>query len=151
MAAGFYQFYLFPSENRVLLSDEFIEFIGDEYVPFDSFVSELLSIEHIIKYSPKDKWPSFDDECYYCYDDGMNMIEMELNAGTKEEKITEISVRTSLYKSYGNISITIDFCREICNRSNLKAWDMKLKHVIDFNNQKHIKSVINKFESYKKM
>jgi hypothetical protein len=38
-------------------------------------------------YSPQDKWPSFDNACYYLFDNGKSKVEIELNTGTVAEKV----------------------------------------------------------------
>ncbi|MGO4375578.1 hypothetical protein AB4Z21_33450 [Paenibacillus sp. MCAF20] len=149
MAAGYYQFFLIPSKNQAVITEEGIEFFGEGFILFDQIVNYLETQSHISNYSPSDKWPSFDDECYFSYADGISNFDMELNTGTKEEKITEISIRTSLFMPYGNISKTIEICSEICSQFDLVVWDMKLKRIIDLNNIQDKEEVNHKFNSYR--
>ncbi|GMK37168.1 hypothetical protein PCCS19_02210 [Paenibacillus sp. CCS19] len=150
MAAGFYQFFLIPRVNQVVFTEEGIEFVGKGALLFDSIVNYFETQHHITNYSPSDKWSSFDDECYFSFDDGNNKFDLELNTGTKEERITEISVITSLFKPHGNILKTIEICSGICSQFDLIVWDMKLKRIIDFNDFQDTKEIINKFNSYHK-
>lgn len=64
-------------------------FIGEGYVLFASIKNYIESHDHVKNYSPEDKWPSFDDVCYYCYDDGSYKIELEINTGTNEDPLMQ--------------------------------------------------------------
>ncbi|MFC4777305.1 hypothetical protein ACFO9Q_10975 [Paenibacillus sp. GCM10023252] len=148
MAAGYYQIILIPSMNWAELTEDGIEFFGSSTIQFKLLVKYLESLNDLFNSSPPDKWPSFDKECYFSFDDGTNKFDLELNTGQKEINISEVSVRTSLYKPNGNILKTLEICKDICNQFNLKPWDMKIRRIIDLNNKSDIAEVVNKFNSF---
>lgn len=145
MAIGDYQFILFPFGNEPTVTEDGMEFVGQNNFDFVQTV-ELLKNSTYIKNEPTLKsWNSFNDACYFLYDDGIYKVEIELNTGTESEKAEEISVRTNVYKEEGSVTEALRICKLLCVSLNLNCWSMKLRKLVDFNNEDDVKSTINHF------
>lgn len=141
MGLGDYQLILYPAGNMPELTDMGMDFVGPFYFDFNYTVQILESMEWVRNYLPQAKWPSFDDACYYLYDNGKSKVEIELNAGTVAEKAEIISLRTNIYKDEGSIVDAFEICRVLSKKLNLYCWDMKLKYLIRFDTGNENKSV----------
>lgn len=75
MAIWDYQVLLFPRDHKPTLTEEGIDFIGSSHFQFQDAVEVLLKNKFITRYTPENKWPSFDDECYFLFDDGKSKVE----------------------------------------------------------------------------
>ncbi|MEC0265488.1 hypothetical protein [Paenibacillus anseongense] len=64
------------------------------------------------------------------YEDDTSKFEIEINAGVFEEKVTEISGRTSLLNTNGDIMKTIEIILDFCAKLKLSIWDVKLNQEI---------------------
>ncbi|WP_173191669.1 hypothetical protein [Paenibacillus alginolyticus] len=97
MGLGDYQLILSPAGNLPELNDMGMDFMGPCNFDFIYAVQILESVDCLRNYSPQAKWPSFEDACYYLYDNGKSKVEIELNAGTVAEKAEIISLRTNIW------------------------------------------------------
>jgi hypothetical protein len=150
MAIWDYQFVLFPIGNAPNFTDSGIEFIGQNKFDFLQAV-ELLEKSACIKNDPSLKsWNSFDDECYFLYNDGNYKVEIELNTGSVSEKAEEISVRTNVYKEEGSVSEALRICRMLCDSLKLCCWNMRLRKILDLHNAYDVTSTIDHFNTLRK-
>ncbi|MDF2700987.1 MAG: hypothetical protein K0Q49_2551, partial [Haloplasmataceae bacterium] len=92
-------------------------------------------------------WYSFDDECYFVYDNGKSKIEIELNSGTKDEKADIISLRTNIFNEDGSIGDMLKIGRILSESLNLSCWNMKLRNLIEIKNDHDVEITINHFYS----
>lgn len=69
----------------------------------------------------------------------------EPTTGTESEKAEEISVRTNVYNGEGSVTEALRICRLLCASLNLNCWSMKLRKLVDLNNEDDVKSTINHF------
>ncbi|ACT03550.1 MULTISPECIES: hypothetical protein [Paenibacillus] len=145
MGLGDYQFILYPIGNSSMLTEEGMEFIGPYYFNFVQAVNELKKIDKIKNDPTLKSWNSFDDACYFLYNDEQYKVEIELNAGTVSEQAEMISVRTNYYKEEGSITEALHICRELCNSLNLSCWSMKLRRIIDLNEVQDVETIISNF------
>lgn len=146
-----YQFILFPIGNEPTLTKDGMEFVGQNNFDFVQAV-ELLENSTCIKNDPTLKsWNSFNDACYFLYNDEKYKVEIELNTGTEAEKAEEISVRTNIYKEEGSITEALRICRMLCDSLSLYCWSMKLRKIVDLNDEDDVKSTINHFNELRKM
>ncbi|KRE47963.1 hypothetical protein [Paenibacillus sp. Soil724D2] len=141
MGLGDYQLILYPAGNMPELTDMGMDFVGPFNFDFNDAVQILKSVDCLRNYSPQAKWPSFDDACYYLYDNGKSKVEIELNAGTVAEKAEIISLRTNIYKDEGSIVDAFEICKLLSKNLNLHCWDVKLKYLIRFDTDIEDKSV----------
>jgi hypothetical protein len=73
---GDYQFILFPKGNVPELTEDGMQFVGPNYFDFAE-ASKLLGNSENIKNDPTIKsWNSFDDACYFLYDNGKYKVEL---------------------------------------------------------------------------
>ncbi|MGO4543061.1 hypothetical protein [Paenibacillus sp. 2TAB19] len=131
MAIWDYQLILFPIGNISELTDDGMDFIGPHTFSFHSAITVIRTIDFVKNYSPENKWPSFDDACYYCFNDEQSIVEIEINSGIHEEEAEIISIRTNIYRDEGNIEKAIEICKKLCKELNLLIWDMKMKRQIE--------------------
>jgi hypothetical protein len=140
-----YQFILFPIGNVPTLTEDGMEFVGQNNFVFVQAV-ELLENSAFIKNDPTLKsWNSFNDACYFLFYDGMYKVEIELNTGTEAEKAEEISVRTNIYKDEGSVTEALRICRMLCDSLSLNCWSMKLRKIVDLNDIHDVEFTINQF------
>ncbi|OAS17410.1 hypothetical protein [Paenibacillus oryzisoli] len=148
MGLGDYQFILYPFGNEPNMTEDEIEFVGFNNFDFAQAVEELQNSIYIINDPSSKSYFSFDNECYFIYNDGTYKVEIELNSGTLAEKAEDISVRTNIYKEEGNITEALRICRLLCDSLNLCCWSMKLRRTIDLNN---VNDVVNVVSHYNKL
>ncbi|MBD3922922.1 hypothetical protein H8B09_29715 [Paenibacillus sp. PR3] len=146
MAILDYQLILFPKGNKPELTENGMDFIGPNNFNFNKAVSVIRSIEFVKNYSPESKWPSFDDICYYCFDNGKSIVEIQINSGVQEEKAELISIRTNIFKDTGSIEIAIEICKKLCEDLDLLIWDMKLKDLINIEDKISIMKTLKRFK-----
>ncbi|KQL50034.1 hypothetical protein AN963_10305 [Brevibacillus choshinensis] len=145
MAMGEYQFILFPTGNIPSISEDGIEFVGDNKYNFHHAV-EVLQMSPHIKNDPTSKsWKTFDDECYFLYFDGKYKVEIELNSGSISEEADDISIRTKIYRDEGNVIEALRICQVLCDSLNLKCWDIKLRKIIDLDNVSNVAATIDQY------
>ncbi|MCM3631071.1 hypothetical protein M3194_27535 [Paenibacillus glycanilyticus] len=145
MGLGDYQFILYPKGNSAMLTEEGMEFVGPYFFNFVQAVNELKKIDNIKNDPTLKSWNSFDDACYFQYNDEQYKVEIELNVGTVSEQAEMISVRTNYYKKEGSISEVLHICRELCNSLNLSCWSMKLRKIVYLNDAQDVETIISNF------
>jgi hypothetical protein len=144
-----YQMILFPKGNKAKLTEDGMDFVGPYFFNFDQAVDTLVRIDNIKTNSSSKSWSSFDEECYFLYDNGKHKVEIELNTGTKSEKADLISLRTNIYKGEGNISEFLKICRILAESLNLTCWNMNLRSIVNLNDIKDVEKTINHFKKLK--
>ncbi|MGE5474891.1 MAG: hypothetical protein ACM3UU_11795 [Ignavibacteriales bacterium] len=147
MAAGYYQFLLFPKHCTPILGEEGWEIRGENVTAIEDIEEVLLSILKVDRYIPSYTWPGRDARCYYKYDDGTDIIEIEINCGDYKEFVQEISVRFKLRENGLIFKKTLDFCRDLSRGLNLNVLDMRMSKMLDFEDEELINQV---YENYKK-
>jgi hypothetical protein len=147
MAIGDYQFILYPIGNSPNLTEDGMEFVGPNYFYFVQAVKELEKLRYIKNDPTLKSWNSFNDACYFLYNDGKYKVEIELNTGTEAEKAEMISVRTNIYKEEGNATEALRICRMLCDSLNLCCWSMKLRKIVDLNDVQDVIATINHFNN----
>lgn len=150
MGLGDYRFILFPIGKVPELDDGMVEFIGPNNFDFAHAVNILEKNRFIKNDTSSKSWYSFDDACYFRYDDGTYKIDILLNTGTKTDKAEEISVRTNFLNGEGNISEALHICKMLCDSLSLICWSMKLCKIVDLNDiqdLEHIKTHFKKLQN----
>ncbi|MGG1519962.1 hypothetical protein ABE504_31540 [Paenibacillus oryzisoli] len=145
MAIGDYQFILFPIGNVPNISEEGIEFVGENKFNFYQAVDILRKSVHIQNDSTLKSWNTFDDECYFLYFDGKYKVEIELNTGNFTEEAEDISIRTNIYRDEGSVTEALRICQVLCGALNIKCWNMKLREIIDLQNGSSVTNTINHY------
>ncbi|MCM3629084.1 hypothetical protein M3194_17190 [Paenibacillus glycanilyticus] len=120
-----------------------MEFVGPYNFNFVQAVKELKKIDNIKNDPTLKSWNSFDDACYFLYNDGQYKVEIELNVGTLSEKAEMISVITNYYKIEGSVTEAIHICKVLCNSLNLDCWSMKLRKIVDLNDAQDVEREYN--------
>lgn len=140
-----YQFILFPIGNVPNLTEDGMEFVGQNNFDFVQAV-KLLESSAYIKNDPTLKsWNTFNDACYFLFNNGTYKVEIELNTGTVAEKAEELSVRTNIYKAEGSVTEALQICKTLCDSLSLNCWSMKLRKIIDLNDANDVISIVNHF------
>lgn len=145
MGLGDYQFILYPIGNSPRLAEEGMEFVGPYYFNFVQAVKELEKLDNIKNDPTLKSWNSFDDACYFLYNDGQYNVEIELNVGTVSEQSETISVRTNYYKLEGSVNAALHICSALCDSLSLCCWSMKLRKIVDLDDVQDVKATINNF------
>ncbi|MGG3563093.1 hypothetical protein ABES03_15990 [Neobacillus rhizosphaerae] len=149
MAIWDYQLILFPKGNIAELTEEGMDFIGPYFFEFNQAINILERIDEVKGDKSLKSWDSFDDECYFLYDDGTYKVEIELNTGTKSQNADCISIRTNIDKGDGCIVKALKICNILSESLNLSCWNMKLGGLIELNNNQDVKKTINHFNKLK--
>ncbi len=144
-----YQLILFPKGNKSELTEDGMDFVGPYFFDFDQAVDNLIRIDNIKNNNSSKSWNSFDDECYFLFDDGKYKVEIELNSGTKAEKADLISLRTNIYKDEGSIDEALKISMILSDSLNLSCWNMKLRSLINLNDIKDVEITRSHFKSLK--
>jgi hypothetical protein len=147
MAVSEYQLILFPMGNMPKLTEEGMDFVGPNHFDFALAVNILTTMDDIKNNNTAKSWYSFDDECYFVYDNGKSKIEIELNSGTKDEKADIISLRTNIFNEDGSIGDMLKIGRILSESLNLSCWNMKLRNLIEIKNDHDVEITINHFYS----
>jgi hypothetical protein len=147
MAVSEYQLILFPMGNMPKLTEEGMDFVGPNHFDFALAVNILTTMDDIKNNNTAKSWYSFDDECYFVYDNGKSKIEIELNSGTKNEKADIISLRTNIFNEDGSIGDMLKIGRILSESLNLSCWNMKLRNLIEIKNDHDVEITINHFYS----
>jgi hypothetical protein len=147
MSVSEYQLILFPTGNMPKLTEEGMDFDGPNNFDFTQAVKILTSMDHIKNNNTAKSWYSLDDECYFVYDNGKSKIEIELNAGTKDEKADLISLRTNIFNEDGSIVDALKIGRILSESLSLSCWNMKLRNLLEINDDQDVEITINHFYS----
>jgi hypothetical protein len=150
MAVSEYQLILFPMGNMPKLTEEGMDFVGPNHFDFALAVNILTTMDDIKNNNTAKSWYSFDDECYFVYDNGKSKIEIELNSSTKDEKADIISLRTNIFNEDGSIGDMLKIGRILSESLNLSCWNMKLRNLIEIKNDHDVEITINHFYSLRK-
>lgn len=142
-----YNFLMFPQGNSVKLGDVGWEIIGEKYVSFSKVKEILFSKNYIKQYLPKNV--TVNNDCYYCYNDGISIIEFELNCGDFEKDIQEISCRFAVCNPKGTYEKAIVLIRDLSKELNFCVLDMKLSEILDFDDKSVIRRSKKMFENKK--
>ncbi|MDK8181891.1 hypothetical protein [Paenibacillus sp. UMB4589-SE434] len=135
MGVESYNFFIYPKENMVKLTDDGWETYGSHSVLFTNVTNALKSMLNVNSYTSKESWSDDDPECYYSYADETCIIEIQINSGVKSEKVDEISVRFAVYNPEGTFEKAIKLCRNIGILLGMNVLDMKLHESLDFSNE----------------
>lgn len=142
-----YNFLLFPIGNKNNLTDSGWEIIGSKFVFFDKAKDVLLSKEFVKQVSPDFLWSFASPECYFEFNDGSSIIEIQLNGGKMQKEIREISVRIALCNPDGTYEKTLVFLKDISEKLNLNVLDMRLSKILNFNDNESLKESSAMFSS----
>ncbi|WP_172198757.1 hypothetical protein [Saccharibacillus qingshengii] len=149
MAVWDYQVILYPQDNKAIMTEEGIDFVGIHEFSFDQIVEQLVSTGKVKKGSVQRQWNSFAEDCYYIYKDRTNLIEIEINDGVKEEQVRTLSLRTNIYKPEGDIKSLITLAKMLSIELALSIWDMRLKSIVDKEDEESLQRTIQNYNSYK--
>jgi hypothetical protein len=147
MAVSEYQLILFPTGNIPKLTEEGMDFDGPNHFEFTLAANILTSMDHIKNNNAAKSWYSFDDECYFEFDNGKHKVEIELNSGTKDEKADLISLRTNIFNEEGSIEDMLKIGRILSVSLNLSCWNMKLRNLMNINDEHDVEITINHFNT----
>jgi hypothetical protein len=141
-----YNFLMFNSENKCVLTDLGWDIIGNKYLSFQQIKDEILKIEQI----KLDKLGNELNECYFVYKDEESIIEFEINNGEVTEQVQEISTRFALCNPFTNYDTTLTLLELLAQKLDLSVLDMRLGEIIQFDNELSIKRSRNSYLNKRK-
>lgn len=141
-----YNFLLYPQNNNSRLADDGWETFGTDSILFTGVRTVLESQLNFHQYTPKDMWGTDDAECYYAYNDGSSIVEVQIGTGVKKIEVDEISVRFAVCNPEGAFEKAIEICGRLAIQLDLNVLDMKLQQTLDFGNELQILKSKKKFE-----
>jgi len=141
-----YNFLLYPEKNKVCLTEDGWETIGEASIPFTKVKAVLESLLNFHQYTPKDMWATDDAECYYSYNDETSIIEVQIGSGVKSEQVDEISVRFAVCNPEGTFEKALKISNQLTINLDLNVLDMKLHETLNFSNELQLMKSKKKFE-----
>lgn len=137
-----YNFLIFDKRNKALMipdeyGDNILDIIGG-FVVGESFLgtAEIISsIPNVSSYTPLDLYSFQSPRCYYFFDDGNCIIEIEINCGEFSDWIEEISIRFAVSNPIETFEKSIGLCKSLAEMLSVDVYDMQLKQTMDFTNE----------------